>query len=103
MQGILLIAVLAGLAWYWWSNMQSKELARIAGKRLCDQHAVQFLDDTVEKKKLWLQRNTEGRLEWCRLYNFEFATDGAQRYQGRIVIHGKTVTDVQMDVYRIRE
>jgi len=101
MQGILLIAALAIIAWFWWDNLKSKELARQTGKQVCDQHGVQFLDDTVEKKKIWLQRNSLGRFEICRLYGFEFATDGAQRYRGKIVLQGKSVSDVEMDAYRI--
>jgi len=101
MQGILLIAVLAVVAWLWWDNLKSKELARIAGKHVCNRNGVQFLDDTVEKKKLWLQRSESGRLQLCRLYGFEFATDGEQRYRGRIVVMGKTVSEVEMDAYRI--
>ena len=83
--------------------MQSKELARIAGKQICKRHGVQFLDDTVEKKKIWIRRNTQGRLEICRIFFFEFATDGAQRYQGRVVVLGKQVSDVNMDAYRMPE
>ena len=103
MQGILLIVFLTIVAWYWWDTMQSKELARSAGKRVCDRHGVQFLDDTVEKKKIWIRRNSSGKLELCRIFFFEFATDGAQRYQGRVVILGKSVSDVDMDAYRVSE
>jgi hypothetical protein len=101
MQGIGLIIFLAMVAWYWWDTMQSKEVARQAGKRACDQAGVQFLDDTVEKKKIWIRRNNRGRLEFCRIFFFEFATDGEYRYQGRVVVLGKTVSDVSMDAYRV--
>lgn len=83
--------------------MQSKELARRAGKRVCTEAGVQFLDDTVESKKLWVRRNSRGRLELCRIFFFEFATDGEYRYQGRVVVLGKMVSDVSMDAYRISE
>ena len=79
MQGIFLIIFLAIIAWYWWDTMQSKELAKRAGKRMCDEAKVQFLDDTVEKKKIWVRRNS----------------------QGRVVVLGKSVSDVSMDAYRI--
>ena len=102
MQGIFLILTLALVFWYWWDTMQSKEVARRAGKRICEQNGVQFLDDTVEKKKVWIRRNpANGRLELCRIFLFEFATDGERRYQGRIVVLGKMVSDVNMDAYRI--
>jgi len=81
--------------------MKSKELARIAGRQVCDRHGVQFLDDTVEKKKVWVRRSSNGRLELCRIFFFEFATDGAQRYHGRIIVLGNTVSEVNMDAYHI--
>jgi len=93
--------LLAVVSWYWWDTMQSKEVARQAGKRACDQAGVQFLDDTVEKKKVWIRRNARGRLELCRIFFFEFATDGEYRYQGRVVVLGNIVSDVSMDAYRI--
>jgi len=102
-EGLLLILFLSAIGWYWWSTMQSKELARHAGRQLCDRYDVQFLDETVELKKIWIRRNSLGRLEFCRLFFFEFATDGEKRYQGRILVLGKYVSEVEMDAYRMGE
>lgn len=101
MQEILLIAILLFIIWYWWETMRCKEIARRAGSRACRNADVQFLDDTVEHKKVWLRRNESGRLQLCRLFFFEFSSDGAHRYQGRIVMLGKQVQEVEMDAYRI--
>ena len=65
-EGLFLILILAAIAWYWWSTMQSKELAKQAGKQACGQYSVQFLDETVEMKKIWIRRNNRGRLEHKR-------------------------------------
>jgi len=81
--------------------MQCKEIARKAGKDACDRAEVQFLDDTVEKKKIWIRRNGVGKLELCRLFFFEFTSDGSQRYHGRIVVLGKQISELEMDAYRI--
>lgn len=101
MQEILLTTILLLLLWYWWETMQCKEIARHAGSRACRDAGVQFLDDTVEHKKIWLRRNEYGRLQLCRLFFFEFSSDGAHRYQGRIVMLGQRVQEVEMDAYRI--
>lgn len=87
--------------WYWWDTLQSKEIARQAGLNACQGADVQFLDDTVELKKFWLRRHYRGHLQICRLYFFEFSSDGAQRYQGRIMLLGKKVGEVDMDAYRV--
>jgi hypothetical protein len=93
--GLLLLAL-----WYWWDTVRCKEIARGAGLRACQRASVQFLDDTVERKRLWLRRNRQGHVQLCRLYFFEFSSDGAQRYQGRIVMLGQAVREVELDAYR---
>ena len=101
MHEILLAPVLITVIWYWWATMQCKESARNAGKAACDKAGVQILDDTVEQKKIWIRRSEAGRLQICRIFFFEFSSDGAQRYQGRIVMLGKYIKEVEMDAYRI--
>ena len=101
MDALLLFGILSLISWYWWDTMQSKEAAKVAGNRACLNAQVQFLDDTVALKKLWLRRSEHGRLQFCRLFIFEFASDGTYRYQGRIIVTGKQVREVDMDAYRI--
>lgn len=97
----LLLFIIVSVIWYWWDTLQSKEIARTAGLNTCNKYSVQFLDDTVELKKIWLSRNSEGRLLICRLYFFEFSSDGSIRYQGRITMLGKMIKEVEMDAYRL--
>ena len=101
MSDILWLASLALGLWYWWDTVRTQEIARSAGKRACQQSSVQFLDDSVERKRQWIRRNSEGRIQLCRLYFFEFTSDGAERYQGRIVMFGQAVREVEMDAYRL--
>ncbi len=95
-----LTTVVLGI-WYWWDTVRTQELAREAGLHACQRAKVQFLDDTVERKRQWLRRNTHGRIQLCRLYFFEFTSDGRERYQGRIVMFGQALREVEMDAYRI--
>jgi hypothetical protein len=103
MEALLLVGVLVAVTWYWWDNMQCKEIAKLAGQQACRNAQVQFLDDTVALKKLWLRRAETGRLQLCRIFFFEFASDGEYRYHGRIVLTGKRVREVEMDAYRLQE
>ena len=98
--GLLFFLLIASL-WYWWDTLCTKEIARLAGLNACQQASVQFLDDTVERKKAWLRRDRIGSIQLCRLYFFEFSSDGAERYQGRITMLGHKVREVEMDAYRI--
>ena len=97
----LILIIIFLVLWYWWDTLQSKEIARVAGINACEKYSVQFLDDTVELKKTWLRRNSHGHLQICRLYFYEFTSDGAQRYQGRITLLGNKIKEVEMDAYRM--
>jgi hypothetical protein len=101
MQALLLLGILGFIIWYWWDTMQSKEAARAAGKHACNNAQVQFLDDTVALKNLWLRRGENGWWQVRRRFVFEFTSDGSCRYQGRIIVNGKRVSEVEMDPYRI--
>lgn len=101
MSDIVWLASIGLVMWYWWDSVRTQELAREAGLRACQNAGVQFLDDTVARKRQWLRRNTQGRIQLCRLYFFEFTSDGSERYQGRIVMFGQALREVEMDAYRI--
>jgi hypothetical protein len=101
MSWILWLALLLLVMWFWWDGLRSKEGARKAGLLACQRAGVQFLDDTVERKKLSLRRDAGGRVQFFRIFHFEFASEGDRRYQGRIVMLGKRVREVEMDAYRI--
>lgn len=87
-------------AWYWWDSAECVEIARLSGKQACQTHQLQFLDDSVARKKIWFKRNTRGRLQLYRLYSFEFTSDGAQRYAGTIKMAGQQVLEVDLEAHR---
>jgi len=97
---LVLLALLAGLAWYTWNAVRAKELARRAGKEACARAEVQFLDDTVALRRLRLKRDARGALRLWREYGFEFTRLGERRYRGSIVLFGTKVNEVQMEPHR---
>jgi len=101
LENILLLLLLGFLGWFWMDATRAKDIAREAGRSACKQAEVQFLDDTVAVKKTWLRRNKAGSIEICRLYFFEFARTGAQRYYGRVVLLGMRIGEVEMDAFRL--
>ena len=96
---VTLIMVLGIL--YWWDATRSKEIARMASKRACDEADVSFLDDTVALSGFWFKRNSEGRIVFHRRYKFEFTSDIDRRYSGEIIMLGRHVQNIQMDAYRM--
>jgi hypothetical protein len=98
--GLLGLAAVAG---YWLEAMRSKELARAAGKRACQQAQVQFLDDTVELVRVRVRRDGRGRLGFYREYRFEFSDDGADRRRGELVLFGRQLVRVVLEPHRFAE
>ncbi len=94
-----LITLLTGV-WYWLDGMSAKEIATKAGSRLCKSHDVYFLDETVVQTRVRLRRNSAGHIVFYREYRFEFTSDGAYRYRGKICLLGKHVVSTEMEAYR---
>lgn len=96
-----LIPVAAFLVWLWWDGLGAKEIARAYCMRLCREHDVLFLDDTVALARMRLRRDAGGTLRLYRRFNFEFTSDGEQRYQGYVELLGERVIHTEMEAYRI--
>lgn len=101
MNEIISIAVLLLLLWYWWDSMQAKEHARQAGRFACEKADLQFLDDTVAKQYTRLKRNPRGHMSLYRKFIFEFTSQGDERYTGFILMEGKNILDLEMDVHKL--
>ena len=98
---LLLLLVLAALGWFWLDSMRALEIARNAGRQVCNNADVQFLDDTVSSIGLALVRNTSGRRVLRRTYRFEFSETGNSRLEGRLILLGSRIESVTMEPYQI--
>ena len=92
--------VLLSAVWYWFDGMRAKEMALAAGTRVCQAQGVYFLDESVVLSRLRLRRNTAGHIAFYREYRFEFTSDGAYRYRGKITLLGKQLVSTDMEAYR---
>ena len=93
------VILLSGV-WYWLDSMRAKEIATVAGARICKNQSVYFLDETVVLTKVRIRRNAAGHIVFYREYRFEFTSDGAYRYRGKINLLGKHVVATEMEPYR---
>ena len=99
MDELLTLILLFLVVWFLWSGVRCKEIACEKGMAHCQQHSVQFLDQTVERRKLRLTRDSRNNPCWYRSYHFEFATNGQHRYQGKIEMYGHHLKSIEMDPY----
>lgn len=100
---IIVGLLLAGLIWFWLASLRAKELATEIAKHLCSKAQVMLLDDSVALKGLSLARSRQGSMSIKRVFRFEFASDGRQRYQGKIVMLGIDIIGSEMDAYRMTD
>ena len=97
--GLFLFAMI----WFWLASLRAKEIANELAKHLCVKAQVMLLDESVALKGLSLARSTSGSVAFKRIYHFEFASDGSQRYFGRIVMLGSQLIKTEMDAYRVAD
>lgn len=97
MSSLVVILLLALLAWFWFDSARAKETATSAAAQACQTIQAQLLDQTVSLKKLSFARNSKGRIEIKRTYNFELSLNRQDRAIGRIFLLAQAVDSVQLD------
>ena len=96
---IFVIILIAALMLYWRAAGLAKEIAVNAARRACNYHSVQLLDQTVILIKLSASRNEMDRWRMWREYRFEYAVQGDDRFKGRLVLLGQSVSRIEMDTF----
>jgi hypothetical protein len=83
---VLLIAFPLGI--FWISSMEAAERATGFAMQLCAKANVQWLDQSVHQIKISIQRNDAGRIQWRRVYQYEYAHGQDDRYSATITMLG---------------
>ena len=96
MNGLLLLIVLIVLFWLWYSGARAKEMAIRCVDVACKETGMQLLDGTIFLKKLWPARLQNGRIGLLRFYQFDYTENGANRFQGLIVMTASRMEYLQM-------
>ena len=88
---LLLLALLAAVAWLWLDSIKVREAAVKAARAACEADGVLLLDDTVAIRALKTGRNAAGHVRLQRTYDFEYSDTGDNRRTGSIVMLGQRV------------
>ena len=96
----LLIVLIFG-AIYWTSAQRVKQIALAAVKKYCLKMDVQFLDQSIVLRAIWLKKDSRGNLHIWRSYVFDFSSTGEDRYTGRIVLLGRSIESVKLEPHRV--
>ncbi len=85
---IFLFITAIAAAWFWFDSIGVREKAVNTGRDLADRCDLQLLDETVACTRLRLGRNSRGRVQLMRTYDFEVSANGADRLQCNLVMQG---------------
>ncbi|MCL6269609.1 DUF3301 domain-containing protein [Sansalvadorimonas sp. 2012CJ34-2] len=100
---IIVFAVLAMIFMIWWHGFTIRQLAISHAKRFCKERELQYLDEGIALSFNAFQRNRSGRLNILRHCQFEFSSTGEDRYQGNVVMLGRTLVEIKTPAYRMPE
>jgi hypothetical protein len=88
MWNAVILLALAGAAFLLWQkHVDAREVARVFASRLCQEHGVQLLDQTVVFRGMRLAGRSAG-LGIARSFSFDFSRDGVDRRRGIVTLVG---------------
>ncbi len=94
--GLLAFFGLALVVAWWYFSIKARERAIELARRHCQLNGWQLLDYTVQLQRLWPEQTQKGwRLR--RHYRFDFSSDGADRFNGSLVMVDGTSPIIQTD------
>ncbi len=85
---LFFIFLLVSVSIVWLGTMRARDSARAAVTRLCKQHNLQLLDQSVALASMRISRATSGGLTLRRLFRFDYTETGNTRENGSIWIRG---------------
>lgn len=97
MEGLGLLLILIALFWFWYTSARAREAALKLVQQTLQQSGLQLLDGAIYLKKLWPSRLQNGVLGLLRFYHFEYTANGADRYQGLIVMAANQMEYLQIE------
>ena len=92
---LFVLLLLCGLVASWMGLTAARERAVAQASRLCGEHEVQLLDQSVALSALRLYRH-DGHLGVEVRYGFEVSLDGRTRQRGQIWMRGRRVARLVM-------
>lgn len=98
---IVLLFLLVLLVRLVWIQLDANRIAKSAAKKYCKQNDLQFLDQSIVLLSFRLKKSRSSLITIERIFKFEFASIGDQRYQGKVQLQGFTLMDVELEPYKI--
>ena len=99
---LIWIALAGVCALYLLRSGHFKGRARQLATAHCGQLGLQLLDQSMVIVGLWPVRRSNGPV-FRRTYQFEFASTGDRRYQGKLIMEGMHLVSIDLEAYKLPE
>lgn len=96
--GLVWLFLIGFAIWFWRDSMRAREAALVACARACREMSVQLLDQTISGMVIGLGKDQRGMLAPRRRYTFEFSADGVARRKGRVLVTGRDIGLLELDL-----
>jgi len=101
LRSIFLTLLVMCAGWYWLRARELKDHCLKAAAKYCDDLSLKLLDDSVVLSQWRPVRTQKGGFLIKRRYQFDFTSNGDDRYQGEILIIGHRVEHIKLEPHRI--
>ena len=98
MNYLLFLFFIGLVVWLWYDALRYREYAISRCRKICNELNVQLLDQTVSMSSISLRKDTDNHYKIVRRYNFEISIDGANRFNGFIILSGYTIIHTEFDL-----
>ena len=95
MTSLSFILLLLLIAWFWLDSLRAREIATGICRAACEQRQVQFLDQTVALRRLYLRWPSTG-VRIRRVYRFDYSEEGVGRHTGHVIMLGTALEQLSM-------
>ncbi|MCB1663674.1 MAG: DUF3301 domain-containing protein [Pseudomonadales bacterium] len=92
--------ILSGFS-YWWHAYGIKQTALQQTKAYCQKMDLQMLDESIALNRVTIKRDSNGHINFIRVFRFEFASTGDERYQELTTMHGRHCQNIHLDAHKI--
>lgn len=94
---VVLLMVLVFVGLWFWQLRQMAEASERHAKRACNSQNLQLLAVALQRARPAFGGNSG--LSWRGSYLFEFSTDGVNRLQATMTLHGQTLLGIDWPVF----
>lgn len=98
---ILLFIIVCIAMWQFWLFRKSSEAAQHLIKEYCQRNQLQLV--SVARLSQSLRRDKNGLLQWLSLYQFEFSSNGENKYVGELTIFGTRPINFDVPPYSVEQ